>query len=387
MLSTLRCTTEGAGRDNFTPTSQTWPRGPLSTKYDPEKDYYQVLGVDQDAAADEIRRSYRTLAKKYHPDVNPGDPDGKRFKEISEAHDVLLDDQRRHEYDKARSSPGIHRTVFPMGGSGTRMPGSTHPWAGWPPPPPPRPQPGSGAWTTGSADARPGWPPPSPPRPPRDSGAWMPGSADARPGGAPSPPPPPSRGTGARKSRVRLIALGIATVIVLVPVILLLTVFSSAPGPAAANETAVFKAEATTVNSVVDASASSQAEFLNAINNVSKCTDLAGSVSQINQVLGQRANELSEASGLATWALPNGLPVRSYLVQTISTFQRADEIFLSWAKEVSAHGCTSPNLHSSVYNAGATLFQDAVVAEANFIKFWNPIASENGFQLRPKATF
>jgi hypothetical protein len=186
---------------------------------------------------------------------------------------------------------------------------------------------------------------------------------------------------------MRLIALSIAAVIVLVLVVLSLTVFSSAPGPAATDEAAVSKAEAATVNSVVDNSASSQAELLGAVNNVRRCTDLAGSVSQISQVLGQRASELSEASGLATGALPNGAPLRSYLVETIRISQHADEIFLNWAEEVSAHGCTPPNLYSSAYNEAATLFQDAEVAEINFVTLWNPVARENGFQPRSKASF
>jgi hypothetical protein len=366
----------------------------LSTEYDREKDYYEVLGVDQAAGADEIRRSYRKLAKKYHPDANPGDPGGERFKEISEARDVLLDDQRRRRYDKARSSPGTPRTVFPMGGPGARTPPPSDPWAGWIPTPPPPPPPGSRARTPGPSDPWAGWIPTSPPPPPPGSRARTPGPSDPRPGWIPTPPPPPppgpddrARGKMDRRARLRLIALSITTVIVLVVVVLSLTVFSSTPGPAATDEAAVAKAEAATVNSVVDSSASSQAEFLNAINNVSKCTDLAGSVSQIGQVLGQRTSELSEASGLATWALPNGVPLRSYLVETIRIFQHSNEIFLSWAEEVSAHGCTPPNLHSSAYNQGATLFQDAEVAENNFIAFWNLVASKNGFPPRSKVSF
>jgi hypothetical protein len=186
---------------------------------------------------------------------------------------------------------------------------------------------------------------------------------------------------------MRLFALGIIAVIVLVLVVLSLTVFSSSPGPAAADETAVSKAEAATVNSVLDSSASSQAELLGAVNNVTKCTDLAGSVSQISQVLGQRASELSEASGLATGGLPNGAPLRSYLVETIRISQHADETFLSWAEEVRAHGCSTKSVYNSAYNTAATLFQDAEVAETNFIKLWNPVALKNGFKPRPQASF
>ncbi len=65
------------------------------------KDYYEVLGVSADTPADEIKRSYRKLARKHHPDVNPGDAEAEeRFKEIAEAYHVLGDEERRAAYDK-----------------------------------------------------------------------------------------------------------------------------------------------------------------------------------------------------------------------------------------------------------------------------------------------
>jgi molecular chaperone DnaJ len=88
----------------------------LSTKDYLEKDYYKTLGVTKGASADEIKKSYRKLARKYHPDANEGDAKSEaRFKEISEAYTVLSDDKRRKEYDEARSL---------FGGGGVRMPGS-----------------------------------------------------------------------------------------------------------------------------------------------------------------------------------------------------------------------------------------------------------------------
>src|SRR5919202_17851 len=66
-----------------------------------KEDYYQVLGVKRDAKPEEIKKAYRRLARKYHPDVNPGDKSAEdRFKLISEAHDVLSDAKKRKVYDR-----------------------------------------------------------------------------------------------------------------------------------------------------------------------------------------------------------------------------------------------------------------------------------------------
>jgi curved DNA-binding protein len=64
------------------------------------RDYYDVLGLERSASADDIRKAYRKLARKHHPDVNPNDPSAEeRFKEISEAHEVLSDPEKRKKYD------------------------------------------------------------------------------------------------------------------------------------------------------------------------------------------------------------------------------------------------------------------------------------------------
>src|SRR5581483_9377998 len=65
------------------------------------KDYYATLGVKKTASEDEIRKAFRKLARKYHPDVNPGDKKAEeKFKEISEANDVLSDPKKRKIYDQ-----------------------------------------------------------------------------------------------------------------------------------------------------------------------------------------------------------------------------------------------------------------------------------------------
>lgn len=66
-----------------------------------KKDYYQILGVDRTASQDEIKRAYRKLAMKYHPDKNPGDKEAEeKFKELAEAYEVLSNDEKRRVYDQ-----------------------------------------------------------------------------------------------------------------------------------------------------------------------------------------------------------------------------------------------------------------------------------------------
>ena len=79
-----------------------------------KRDYYEVLGVQKGADEGEIKRAYRTLAKKYHPDMNPGDAEAERkFKEVNEAYDVLSDPDKRAKYDQYG-----HAAFDPASGAG-----------------------------------------------------------------------------------------------------------------------------------------------------------------------------------------------------------------------------------------------------------------------------
>src|SRR5580765_3747319 len=78
-----------------------------------KRDYYEVLGVERSAADEEVKRAYRKLAVKFHPDKNPDDPHAEeKFKELGEAYDVLMDPDKRAAYDR------FGHAAFAQGGAG-----------------------------------------------------------------------------------------------------------------------------------------------------------------------------------------------------------------------------------------------------------------------------
>jgi molecular chaperone DnaJ len=94
-----------------------------------QKDYYGLLGVSRDAKPEEIRKAYRHLARKHHPDVNPGNKSSEeKFKQISEAYEVLSDEKKRKIFDQY----GFYADNLPPGGYG---PGTGSPGASYSPPP------------------------------------------------------------------------------------------------------------------------------------------------------------------------------------------------------------------------------------------------------------
>src|SRR3954468_22627812 len=77
-----------------------------------KRDYYEVLGVALDAGPDDIKKAYRQLALKFHPDRNPGDEEApKRFKEAAEAYEVLSDPEKRQRYDRYGHA-GLNGSAF-----------------------------------------------------------------------------------------------------------------------------------------------------------------------------------------------------------------------------------------------------------------------------------
>src|ERR671932_2309171 len=81
------------------------------------KDYYQILGVSKTATDKEIKQAYRKLARKHHPDVNPGDKSAEmKFKEINEAYEVLGDPAKRKKYDELGANWRMYEQAQASGG-------------------------------------------------------------------------------------------------------------------------------------------------------------------------------------------------------------------------------------------------------------------------------
>src|SRR5436305_6692546 len=91
----------------------------------PKHDYYETLGVPRQADAEEVRKAYRKLARKYHPDLNPGDKAAEdRFKNVQEAYDILSDAKKRQMYDQV----GFYsENGYPGAGPSSAGGGGRHP--------------------------------------------------------------------------------------------------------------------------------------------------------------------------------------------------------------------------------------------------------------------
>ena len=146
---------------------------------------------------------------------------------------------------------------------------------------------------------------------------------------------------------------------------------SSPPAPVLAGRQAV------ALVTLLTSSAAARTALHQAVDQVGACADLSGAVSQLQNVVNQRASEYGRASTLETSALPDGTKVKSALITALSSSLTADRDYLTWAQQQLAGGCL-PSSQSSAYNTAFSASQRADAAKQAFVQVWNPVAARYG---------
>jgi serine/threonine protein kinase len=137
--------------------------------------------------------------------------------------------------------------------------------------------------------------------------------------------------------------------------------------------------QAAALSSLLASSAAARTALHNAVNQVDACTNLSGAVSQLQAVVNRRASQYGRASALATSALPDGTRVKSELLAALGSSLKADQDYLTWARQQLTGGCT-PTGQSGAYNAAYSASQQADAAKEAFVQVWNPIAARYGIK-------
>jgi serine/threonine protein kinase len=157
----------------------------------------------------------------------------------------------------------------------------------------------------------------------------------------------------------------------------------TAPANSSSSPPAQSAAEAATVNNLLTSSAASRMPLQSAVTDVMNCTNLAGAVAQIQQVVNQRNDEYNNASNLSTQALPNGVTLKSDLMLALLNSLDADKDYLAWAQHEENVACPS---QSSAYNDALNADGTASQAKQAFVGEWNPIARTYGYQQQSEGT-
>ena len=152
----------------------------------------------------------------------------------------------------------------------------------------------------------------------------------------------------------------------------------ASPSPAAPSSPASSAArQAVALDALLASSADARTALHQAVKQVGSCANLSGAASQLQNVVNQRTSEYHRASALAVSALPDGAHVKSALMTALSRSLKADQDYLTWARQQKATGCV-PSSQSAVYNAAFSTSQRADAAKAAFVQVWNPVAARYG---------
>jgi hypothetical protein len=143
--------------------------------------------------------------------------------------------------------------------------------------------------------------------------------------------------------------------------------------------------QATAINNVLSASSAARKSLPGAVNEVLQCTNVAGGISQIQNVVNQRNSELSQASALSASALPNGATVKSDLVAALRASLTSDQDYLSWAQQQSS-SC-KPGRQTSAYQTALGADSQSATAKKTFAQAWDPIARTYGLPQQSSTTF
>jgi len=239
--------------------------------------------------------------------------------------------------------------------------------------------PPAGDWPAETAD----WPGPG----------TGPGSGPGpEPGARPPASPPPAR-RGLRGMRPALAVAAVLVVIIGVAAAFALSRHHS-PGDAAAGTPASPRTsptgtpsamsspppasrQAAALTTLLISSSTARTALHRAVKQVAGCTNLSGAIGDLQDVVNQRSTEYSRASALMVSALPDGAKVKTKLTTALSLSLKADQDYLTWARQQRASGCT-PTSQSGTYNAAFSTSQRADAAKEAFVQAWNPVAARFG---------
>jgi tRNA A-37 threonylcarbamoyl transferase component Bud32 len=151
---------------------------------------------------------------------------------------------------------------------------------------------------------------------------------------------------------------------------------TSPPAPSASVSAS---SQAAALDALLNSSAATRKALHDAVSEISNCTNLSGATEQIQNAVGQRNTEYSQASALSASALANGSAVKSDLITALRTSLDADRDYLTWAEQQLNSGCVSPT-QSSDYTDAYNADQLANAAKQAFVQVWNPVAARYGAQ-------